>query len=65
VITPAEVRESLVRETDCPAQYLERLTRSPEYQRWLQVERERQEEARVKTLARGIEARSLGLARTR
>lgn len=65
VITPADVRDSMAREINCPAQYLERLTRSPEYQLWLQLERERQEQARVRGLARGPEARSLGLARTR
>ncbi|WP_429421055.1 hypothetical protein [Nocardia sp. GAS34] len=63
VITPAVVHDSLVQEKDCPAQYLERLTRSPEYQLWLQLEQERQARAMART--RGVEARSLGLARTR
>jgi hypothetical protein len=63
VITPAKVRDAMTREIDCPEHYLGRLVKSPEYQRWLALEREREERARIRT--RGIEARARGLARTR
>ncbi|WP_429421060.1 hypothetical protein [Nocardia sp. GAS34] len=65
VITPAVVRDHMTQETNCPAQYLERFTRSPEYQRWLQLERERQEQERMRARAREGQELGRGLARTR
>ncbi|MGF6885498.1 hypothetical protein ABIA39_003960 [Nocardia sp. GAS34] len=63
VITPAKVHELLAQEMDCPAQYLERLARSPENLRWLARQREEQE--RMRSRAREMESNARAMVRTR
>ncbi|ATL71416.1 WXG100-like domain-containing protein [Nocardia terpenica] len=65
VITPTDVREAMARELDCPQEYWQHLVNSPEYQRWLALQREQQEQALAKTRARGLDANSRGPVRTR
>ncbi|MBF6062794.1 hypothetical protein IU500_13565 [Nocardia terpenica] len=65
VITATDVREAMARELDCPQEYWQHLVNSPEYQQWLALQREQQEQALAKTRARGLDEKARGTVRTR
>ncbi|KZM69608.1 hypothetical protein AWN90_07455 [Nocardia terpenica] len=65
VITATDVREAMARELDCPQEYWQHLVNSPEYQQWLALQREQQEQALAKTRAQGLDEKARGTVRTR